>query len=149
MHSKRNMCCWVTEIIEFILMFNCFYLRAVPRWYRKKSGRLLMASLRHDASRTRKYAWKIADGLLISPWRRAQAPGKMTHDLCGGDNRGKALVFLVHPSQIASLQPEKHAAHQILAFLLCLRLSSRLDRAPESARFRWVAYCIISFIGSN
>ncbi len=41
----------------------------------------------------------------------------MTHRLCGIDTHGKVLVSLVHPSQIASLQPEKLAAHQISAFL--------------------------------
>ncbi len=41
----------------------------------------------------------------------------MTHRLCGIDKCGNAQVSLVHPSKFASLQPEKLAAHQILAFL--------------------------------
>jgi hypothetical protein len=104
------------ENIEFTLIYDYYFLRAGLHWYRKKSGRLLLASRRHDASRTSKYAGNhIADGLRSSPWKRAQTPGKMAHCLCGIDTHGKALVSLVHPSQIASLQPEKLAAHQILA----------------------------------
>jgi hypothetical protein len=41
----------------------------------------------------------------------------MTHRLFGTNNHRKDSVHLVHPSKIASLQPEKLAVHKILAFL--------------------------------
>jgi hypothetical protein len=41
----------------------------------------------------------------------------MTHRLFGTNNNAKDSVHLVHPSKIASLQPEKLAVHKILAFL--------------------------------
>ncbi len=52
------------------LIFS-FYLCAGPRWYRKKSGLLLLASQRHDASWICKYAGNIAYGQRSSPWKRA------------------------------------------------------------------------------
>jgi hypothetical protein len=52
------MCCWVTETIEFTLMFIVFTCVQGPVGTERSQavGLLLLASLRHDASQTRKYA---------------------------------------------------------------------------------------------
>ena len=94
-----------------------YNLLAGPRWKRKNSNKLLLASRRHEASRRRKHAGNIADGQRCSPWHRAQTPGKMKHRLCGGGGNGNGCTSLVHPSKIASLQPEMLAKHRILAYL--------------------------------
>ena len=116
MPSKYYMSSCVTLHIDFTRTFFCS-LGTGPQWYNKHKTRLLFASRRHDRSRARKYAGNIADGLRSSPWKRAQDPGKMTHRLFGTNNNAKDSVHLVHPSKIASLQPEKLAVHKILAFL--------------------------------
>ena len=90
-----------------------------PRWKKRNSNSLLLASRRHDASRRRTHAGNISDGLRCSPWRRAQTPGKMTHHL-GGSTNHQGVRFstsLVHPSKISEDQPEMLAKHKILAFL--------------------------------
>ena len=116
MPSKYYMSSCVTLHIDFTRTFFCS-LGTGPQWYNKHKTRLLFASRRHDRSRARKYAGNIADGLRSSPWKRAQDPGKMTHRLFGTNNNKRNCVHLVHPSKIASLQPEKLAVHKILAFL--------------------------------
>jgi hypothetical protein len=59
----------------------------------------------------------MADGLRSSPWRRAESPGKQRHLLCGGDNHGNGMTAIVHPSKIASLQPNKLSESPTLGYL--------------------------------
>ena len=77
----------------------------------------MLASRRHEKQRRRKTAGNISDGLRCSPWRRAETPGKLTHHIGGGDTHGDGSSALVHPSKIASRQPEKLAALKELAYL--------------------------------
>ena len=70
LYNVHNLCsivCWFTPY-------------SGPRWKKKDTNRLLLASRRHETSRRCKHAGNIADGLRSSPWRWAQTPGKMMHE---------------------------------------------------------------------
>ena len=89
-----------------------------PRWYRKgSSSKLLLASRRSDEARRRKTAGNIADGLRCCIWRRAEKPEKMTHHLTWGGTHNMGYIALLHPSVLASRQPQYLAEHRLLSFL--------------------------------
>jgi hypothetical protein len=88
-----------------------------PRWRRKGSNKLLLASRRSDDTRRHKTAGNIADGLRYCIWHRAEKPEKMTHQLVGGGRHQTGSIALLHPNALASRQPQYLAEHRLMSFL--------------------------------
>ena len=124
--------CTLADISTYVI-----WLLPGPRWYRKGSRtKLLLASRRSDESRRRKTAGNIADGLRCCIWRRAEKPEKMTHHLTWGGKNNGGYIALLHPSELASRQPQ-----YVQEALDCTRDQTQGDQAEgaqdQQSIFSW------------
>ena len=73
-------------------------------------------------------------GLQCSAWCRAEAPVKQRPLLCGGDTHGNGLTAIVHPSKIASLQPNMLTESPTLGYL-----GKKICHFVHDFHPRWIA----------
>ena len=77
------------------LIYSLIVFVAGPLWYDKRTGAVLKASRRYNIRG--KTAGDLAASLQLNVWRRAEEPGKLTHELVGGGQNARGFTALENP----------------------------------------------------
>jgi len=86
-----------------------------PLWYNERTGEVLKASRRYHKSG--KTAGDLSASLQLNVWRRAEEPGKLTHELVGGGQHARGFTAIENPLWFEHSPPHYVADHKVLKFL--------------------------------
>ena len=86
-----------------------------PLWFDQRSGQVFTASRRYVKGK--KTAGDLSASLQLNVWRRAEEPGKLTHELVGGGQHARGFTALENPLWFEHGPPHYVADHKVLKFL--------------------------------
>ena len=93
----------------------CTMYMTGPLWFDQRSGQVLTASRRYVKGK--KTAGDLSASLQLNVWRRAEEPGKLTHELVGGGQHARGFTALENPLWFEHGPPHYVADHKVLKFL--------------------------------